>query len=138
VKILLDENFPLALVRSLQADGEHVEHTITLGWRGASDQRIRERLLDSELLFLTQDEDFLFDKPVAAVIMLSRVRQSRRLKERVEIWRQAIRELAQNPRPERRFDLMDDGHLLPWEQGPGNSWVAKLPRQHGDAPNDDR
>ena len=111
MKILLDENFPLALFRSLQADGEHVEHIITLGWRGASDQRIRERLLDSELLFLTQDEDFLFDKPVAAVIMLSRVRQSRRLKERVEIWRQGIRPGLQSGRP-RGYDVLRDNRIL--------------------------
>jgi hypothetical protein len=34
VKILLDENFPLALLRSLLADGEVAEHIITLGLRG--------------------------------------------------------------------------------------------------------
>ena len=31
MKILLDENFPLALYRTLTADGEDVEHIITLG-----------------------------------------------------------------------------------------------------------
>jgi hypothetical protein len=41
VKILLDENFPLGLVRVLEADGLRVEHIITLGWRGTSDTRIR-------------------------------------------------------------------------------------------------
>ena len=128
MKILLDENFPLALYRSLKSDGQDVDHIITLGWRGAADQRIRERLLDRELLFLTQDEDFLFDKPTEALVVLSRVRQSRRLVERVETWRRAILDLTRNPRPERRFELMDDGHLLAWEQGPGNAWTAKLPR----------
>ena len=54
MKILLDENFPLALYRRLTADGEHVEHIITLGWRGASDRRIRDRLVEKHLLFLTQ------------------------------------------------------------------------------------
>lgn len=29
MKILLDENFPLALLRSLLADGENAEHIIT-------------------------------------------------------------------------------------------------------------
>jgi hypothetical protein len=57
LKILLDENFPLALYRRLAADGEDVEHIITLGWRGASDRRIRDRLVEKHLLFLTQDED---------------------------------------------------------------------------------
>jgi hypothetical protein len=85
---------------------------------------------------LTQDEDFLFDKPSEAIIVVSRVKQSRRLKERVELWRQAIRELAGNPQRERRFELMDLGHLVPWEPGPGNSWIAKLPRQRSDGSED--
>ncbi len=55
MKVLLDENFPLGLVRVLELDGVQVEHIITLGWRGASDTRIRTRLSSSEVLFLTQD-----------------------------------------------------------------------------------
>ena len=77
MRVLLDENFPLALLRSLLKDGQEAEHISTMGWRGASDQRIRERLLDRSVLFLTQDEDSLFDTPVAATVVLSRVRQSR-------------------------------------------------------------
>jgi hypothetical protein len=134
LKILLDENFPLGLLRSLLADGQDVQHIITLGWRGASDQRIRERLLNPDVLFLTHDEGFLFDRPTAAIVVLSRVRQARRLAERVEIWRVAIRELADSPRSERRFELMDNGQLIPWEQGPGNSWVAKPPRPGDEGP----
>lgn len=45
--------FPLGLVRVLQADGLQVEHIITLDWRGASDTRIRERLSDKDVVFLT-------------------------------------------------------------------------------------
>jgi hypothetical protein len=116
LKVLLDENFPLALLRSLLSDGQQAEHIITMGWRGATDQRIRERLLDRGVLFLTQDEDFLLDEPTAATVALSRVRQSRRLEERVQVWRQAIHELVSTPRPERRFELMDDGRLVPWER----------------------
>jgi predicted nuclease of predicted toxin-antitoxin system len=67
VKVLLDENFPLGLVRILQADGLEVEHIITLGLRGTSDARIRERLTDRELVFLTQDDDFLSGETVSAV-----------------------------------------------------------------------
>ena len=128
MKILLDENFPLALYHSLKADGEDVEHIIILGLRGASDQSISERLFDKDVLFLTHDEDFLFDRPSAAIVVLSRVRQSRQLVERVEVWRRAALELIRKPRPERRFELMDDGYLLAWEQGPGRSWKALLPR----------
>ncbi len=127
MKLFLDENFPLALVRHLKADGYQAEHVITIGWRGASDDRIRERLADTDLMFLTQDEDFLFSHEVGAVIVLSRVRQARPLHERLDIWRTAVRHLIEQPRRERRFELMDDGTLVTWEEGSENSWVAKLP-----------
>ena len=32
------------------------------------DQRIRERLVDKGVLFLTQDEDFVFNKPTEAIV----------------------------------------------------------------------
>lgn len=93
MKILLDENFPLALLRALAADGGNVDHIITLGLRGSSDQHIREKLLDKDVLFLTHDEDFLFGRSSEA--------------------------------SERRFELMDDGSLLAWEEGPEHTWRAK-------------
>jgi len=127
LRILLDENFPLALCRTLEAAGEQVDHIITLGWRGAPDRLIRERLFDKDVLFLTQDEDFLHDEPTAAIVVLSRVRQSRPLAERIDVWRRAILELLPKTRRELRFELMDDGTLLAWEHGPGAAWKAKLP-----------
>lgn len=123
--VLLDENFPLALLRALLADGEAAEHIITLGLRGASDQAIRERLLDTDVLFLTQDEDFLFSPPCTAAILLSRVRQSRGVSERVGIWLDAVRRLRREGRAERRFELMDSGYLQPWHYGPQGVWLAK-------------
>lgn len=33
MKVLLEENFPLGLVRVLEADGLHVDHIIAVGWR---------------------------------------------------------------------------------------------------------
>jgi hypothetical protein len=98
VRVLLDENFPLGLLRGLHTDGIEADHIITLGWRGASDTRIRERLQDADVLFLTHDEDFLFGMPVAAVIVVSRVRQSRPLKERIDVWRTAVLAFARTPR----------------------------------------
>lgn len=89
------------------------------------------------MLFLTHDEDFLFDRPTEAIVVLSRVRQARRLGERVDVWRRAILELIRNPKPERRFELMDDGYLLAWEEGPGRSWKAKLPRPQDRTPDDE-
>jgi hypothetical protein len=115
VKILLDENFPLGLLRRLQADGVFAEHIITLGWRGASDARIRERLQDTDVLFLTQDEDFLFGTSVPAVVVISRVRQARPVKDRIEVWSAAVHELLQRSRSETLFELMDNGLLVPWQ-----------------------
>jgi hypothetical protein len=135
--ILLDENFPLALYRALVADGEIVEHIIVLGLRGTSDQHIRERLFDKDVLFLTHDEDFLFDRPTEATLVVSRVRQSRQLAERVEVWRRAVIDLLRTPRLERRFELMDDGYLVAWEEGLGRSWKAKLPGPRDRPPGDD-
>lgn len=87
VRVRLDENFPLGLQRGLREDGFEVDHIITLGWRGAPDLKIRQRLQDAALLFFTQDEDFLSGEPVPAVVVLSRVGQSRPLKERTDLWR---------------------------------------------------
>ncbi|MDP9323523.1 MAG: DUF5615 family PIN-like protein [Acidobacteriota bacterium] len=112
--VLLDENFPLGLLHSLENDGLSVQHIITLGWRGASDARIRERLQDDQVVFLTQDEDFLVGETSRAIVVLSRVRQSRPLKDRIEIWRSCLRELLQSSKSERLYKLMDNGALLPW------------------------
>lgn len=112
--VLLDENFPLGLIRSLQNDGLSAQHIITLGWRGASDARIRERLQDDQVLFLTQDEDFLLGETGSAIVVLSRVRQSRPLKDRIEIWRNCVRELMQASKPERLYELLDNGALSLW------------------------
>jgi Domain of unknown function (DUF5615) len=109
VTVLLDENFPLGLLRRLHAGGIAAEHIIRLGWRGATDSRIRHRLADANVIFLTNDEDFLFGPSVAGIVVVSRVRQSRRLTERIEIWTGAVRELVPGSHPERLFELMDDG-----------------------------
>lgn len=118
MKVLLDENFPLGLVRVLQADGLQVEHIITLNWRGASDARIRERLSDKDVVFLTQDDDFLFGASVDATIVVSRVRQSRRLADRIDVWRKAIASLSAAAPPTCVFELTDDGVLEPWPGPP--------------------
>jgi hypothetical protein len=113
VKVLLDENFPLGLVRALQADSLSVEHIITLNWRGASDTRIRERLSDPNVVFVTQDDDFLHGPPVNAIIIVSRVRQSRRLADRIDVWRKAIADLSGVTLTSRVFELTDSGILEP-------------------------
>lgn len=117
MRVLLDENFPLGLVRALQLDDLNVEHIITLGMRGASDAHVRKLLTDSDMLFLTQDEDF-FAGGVAAIVMVSRVRQSRPLADRIEVWRQAVRRVVANGGTTARLlELTDDGMLVPWTTG---------------------
>lgn len=94
------------------------DHIITLGWRGASDARIRQRLTDRELIFLTQDDDFLSGAEVAATIVVSRVRQARPLDDRIQVWSVAVNTLVEAQRVVRRFELTDDGVLLPWSTFP--------------------
>ena len=59
MRILLDENFPLALLWKLQEEGHEVDHIILLGLRGATDRAIVDRLKSEDLLLLTQDQEFL-------------------------------------------------------------------------------
>ena len=102
MKVLLDENFP--------------------------DARIRQRLTDGDLIFLTQDEDFLSGEAVAATIVVSRVRQVRSLAERIQVWRAAVQTLASMDRTTRLFELTDEGALVPW----GSSVLAFI-RDHVEA-----
>jgi hypothetical protein len=114
VKVLLDENFPLALLRVLEGDGFNVDHIITLGWRGASDERIRARLADRDLNFLPQDDDFLNGPEVVATVVVSRVRQARPIDDRIQVWRSAVKQLVDINKTVRRYELADDGTLVPW------------------------
>lgn len=115
MRILLDKNFPLALYRRLRADGADAEHIIASGRRGIPDSAIREQLEREELLFLTQDEEFMDLPPKCrATIVVSRVSQSRPILERVELWLHAIHEYL-NERPEvKLFEILDSGELVPW------------------------
>ncbi len=65
-------------------------------------------------MFLTQDDDFLFGTPVNATIVVSRVRQSRGLADRIEVWRNAIASLSGTAQTTRVFELTDEGGLGPW------------------------
>jgi predicted nuclease of predicted toxin-antitoxin system len=117
VKVLLDENFPLGLLRALHADGIPAEHVITLRWRGVSDQELRELVQWQDVLFVTQDTEFLMtDVEPFSVVVVSRVRQARLLADRVAVWHRAVRDLIEKPRAERLFELTDDGQLLPWTE----------------------
>ncbi len=111
--ILLDENFPLRLYRRLQIEGFLVEH-ILLGQRGIPDRQIMERLKQEELLFLTQDEDFVdLTQDCKASIIWSQVSQSLPIDKRVQIWIKAIKEFFSKKWHEKLFELHDDGKLYP-------------------------
>lgn len=108
--ILLDENFPLRLYRRLQIEG----FLVLLGQRGIPDRQIMERLKQEELLFLTQDEDFVdLTQDCKASIIWSQVSQSMPIDKRVQIWMKAIKEFSSKKWHEKLFELHDDGKLYP-------------------------
>jgi predicted nuclease of predicted toxin-antitoxin system len=101
--ILLDENFPLTLYTRLQKEGFQADH-ILLGQRGLHDSQILARLKKEELLFLTQDEDFVDATPdCKASIIWSQVTQSIPIDKRVEIWMAAINEFFSKKWTEKFF-----------------------------------
>lgn len=114
MKILLDENFPLALVRKLRDEGREAEHIILLGLRGLPDAGIVERLTAEEILFLTHDEDFLDISLTRSAVILSRVTQTLPLSVRLGLWLQAIHEYFSRQWSDRHFEVYDNGKLVPW------------------------
>ena len=115
MKVLLDENFPLPLLGALRGEGIDAEHIITLGLRGATDRTIRARLDAEALQFLTQDTQFLMaPMPAAGWVVVSRVKQSRTVDDRVGIWLRAVQDFLATTLPSRVLELIDDGRLLPW------------------------
>ena len=116
MKILLDENFPLPLFHRLRATGYDVEHIIALGLRGTKDSELRKRLMREEIILLTQDtefEDIALD--CRGQVIISRVRQSLPIQQRVNIWFNALQEFMTHQRPEKLFDLLESGQIVPWE-----------------------
>ena len=119
MKVLLDENFPLPLLDALLREDIDAEHIITLGLRGTPDRRIRARLDAEAVLLLTQDTEFLMaPAPVVGWVIVSRVKQSRRVEDRVGVWVRAVRDFLSTPSPSRILELMDEGRLLPWLEPP--------------------
>ncbi len=113
--ILLDENFPLRFYTRLKQEGFSAEH-ILLTHRGIHDRDILIRLEKEELLFLTQDEDFVDAAPdCKASIIWSRVSQSMAIDGRVEIWLNAVKQFQSKTWDEKFFELYDDGKLHPVE-----------------------
>lgn len=117
MRLLLDENFPLALYHRLRRLGVDVDHIVVSGQRGLPDSAIIGRLRDeTDLLFLTQDMDFWSIEGLSARVIVSRVRQSRRIGERVELWLAVLERFLAAPPPELFFELLDDGTLVPFRE----------------------
>lgn len=116
MKILLDENFPLPLYYRLRDAGYDVEHIIILGQRGIPDTAIRARLAQEQLVFLTNDTEFV-DLPMdyRAQVVISRLRQNLPTLQRVEIWLKAFHEFVKNQPPGKLFDLLETGQIVPSE-----------------------
>jgi predicted nuclease of predicted toxin-antitoxin system len=113
--ILLDENFPLRFYTRLQKEGLAAQHILLTG-RGVDDKEIIARLMQEEVLFLTQDEDFVEAAPdCKASIIWSRVSQSMAIDQRVEIWLNAVRQFFAKRWSEKFFELYNDGQLHPIE-----------------------
>ena len=121
MRLLFDENFPLALYHRLRRQGLDVEHIVASGQRGLPDSAIIGRLRqEPDLVFLTQDLDFWSVEGLAGRVIVSRVRQSRRIDERVELWAAALDRFLAAPPPERYFDLLDDGTLETFQEFRGD------------------
>lgn len=101
--ILLDENFPLALVHRLRDEGHNAEHIILLGLRGSPDRGILERLNSEEVLFLTHDLEFLELPLTLSTVIVSPVTRSLPIGARIDIWLKAIREYFSHQWPEKLF-----------------------------------
>jgi predicted nuclease of predicted toxin-antitoxin system len=111
----LDENFPLPLYHRLRTAGYDVEHIIVLGLRGVKDSELRTRLAREEIILLTQDTDFgNVDIDCQGAVIISRVRQNLPIQRRVEIWFSALQDFMARQRPEKLFDLLENGQIVPW------------------------
>lgn len=74
--------------------------------------------MQEEVLFLTQDEDFVEAAPdCKASIIWSRVSQSMAIDQRVEIWLSAVRQFFAKAWKVKFFELYDDAQLHPIEVG---------------------
>jgi hypothetical protein len=112
VKILLDENFPLPLLRVLRATGIEAEQIITLSHQQLSDREVQDRLRSEPVVFLTEDAEFLTGEPdYAATVLVSRVKPCRPLEERLSLWVRSVRHLVDWPTTHRLFELTDGGDL---------------------------
>jgi len=116
VRFLLDENFPLQLYDRLRKGGAQVEH-ILLTSQGVPDSTIRKCLaIEPELVFLTNDTEFLdLDFECLGAVIVSRVRQSLPIRDRIEIWLRGLEAFVAGRSPGILFELIEPGDIVAWE-----------------------
>lgn len=115
MKFLLDENIPVQLFRRLSAATHDVEHIIVSGNRGMADSVIRSRLAtEHDLVFLTQDTEFLDLLPVRGTVVVSRVPQRLPISDRVDVWFTALHAFLGSPPAGNLFELLPTGELVAW------------------------
>jgi len=90
--------------------------SILLGQRGVPDDVIRARLEAEPLLFLTNDTEF-FEQSIhhPSHVVVSRVRQTLPIEERVAIWMRALRSFLEEAPPSGSvFELLETGEIIAW------------------------
>jgi predicted nuclease of predicted toxin-antitoxin system len=98
VKLLLDQDFPLALCRALRGAGRQVEQVLPRGPHGLRDELVRARLETEALVFFTHDRELDdIHADFASQVVISLLPQHRPIGERVAIWRAAVDQLAERP-----------------------------------------
>ena len=93
-----------------------VDHIIALGQRGLPDQAIRQRLVTEDLIFLTQEIEFLgAPEGHRAAIIVSRVRQDLPIAVRVDLWFGALERFVAARPTGTVFELLETGQIIPWQ-----------------------
>jgi hypothetical protein len=59
MRILLDENVPIELIRVLRQAGFHTDSVNHIGWKGIQNGELVQRASQSYNLLLTRDKDFV-------------------------------------------------------------------------------
>ncbi len=115
MRFLLDENFPLALARRLRAEGHEVEHVVETGPRGLPDSVFRRRIETENVVFLTQDHDFLDARHhEGSVPVISSVPQNLPIAVRIDAWTRALAQLPTRFDRDAAYEILEGGRLLPW------------------------
>ncbi len=112
MRFLLDENFPLRLLRELRLRNIECDHIIELGLRGLRDLEIVARVeSEPDVVLLTQDSDFEHVPLGVGRVVISRVPQSLPLQRRIDLWVGALTSLGGSSSPGSVMEITSGGGL---------------------------